>query len=623
MVEKIKKINNRSMRLLAFILLDMIIVSYAFFYGTKFILKQDFFQMDDDVVILVIACAITIITMFFFSLYNLILEFVGFSEVFRTLLATLVINIITFVVFKIFKIGNYSVHFFLLIIPLEFLFFTVVRFAKRVLLSLRVLLRKPKKTQAHLINTLVIGAGSGGKLVLEDVTKNVRLKNKIVAFVDDDPDKIKKRLNNIPILGPISNSLEYVQKYNIEEVIIGIANISRKRLLEILSLFEKAHVKMKRLPLMTEIVSDENMRIVDVNIDDLLIRDIITLDNAGISDLIKDKDVLVTGGGGSIGSELCKQILNYNPKHLIIFDIYENTTYEVQLELKKRIDDEKRPTKLIVLIGSVYNEKRLEDVFKTYKPNIVFHAAAYKHVPLMEDSAVEAVRTNVLGTYNVAKLSSKYGVIKMVLVSTDKAVRPTNVMGATKSCCEKIIEYFDANSKTSYAAVRFGNVLGSNGSVVPLFKKQIACGGPVTVTDKRITRYFMTISEAVNLILQSAVYANGGEIFILDMGEPVKIYDLAERMIRLYGLVPNEDIMIVETGLRPGEKLYEELLVNKGVHQKTQNDKIFIEKRNEIVDVESFIKVIKEQFEVVSNHKVKELVQNIVTTYIIDDHTAN
>lgn len=621
----IKKIYNRNTRLIGLMLLDVFIIVFAYFYGAKVIEEVDLFSFKYFFIIIGLVVALKVSILGLLGLYNLIMDFVGFSEVFRISVATVSSNLLLYIFFSITGFLNFefSMHFYLYATLLEGFLIVLTRFSKRLMIRLGLLDKADKKTRKTLVNTLVIGAGSGGKLVLDEINKNKQLKNRVVAFVDDDPNKIKKRLNTIPILGPIANSLEYANKYHIEEIIIAIAAITSERLKEIIKIFENTSIKIKRLPLMTEIAKDSDRRIVDVNIEDLLGRGAIVLSNGGLKDFIKDRVVLVTGGGGSIGSELCNQILSYCPKTLIIFDIYENTTYDVQLALMKRIEAEQRSTKLVVLIGSVYNDLRIESVFKTYRPDLVFHAAAYKHVPLMEDSAVEAVRTNVLGTYNVARLSDKYEVKKMVLVSTDKAVRPTNVMGATKNICERIIQYFASISKTNYSAVRFGNVLGSNGSVVPLFKRQIAAGGPLTVTDIEITRYFMTIPEAVSLILQSGVYAKGGEIFILDMGEPVKIYDLAEKMIRLSGLVPNVDIMIVETGLRPGEKLYEELLVDKDLHIKTANEKIFIERQEEILDVQSFIAMIKEQFEIISNQEVKEMVQKLVVEYVIDDHTSN
>ena len=371
---------------------------------------------------------------------------------------------------------------------------------------------------------------------------------------------------------------------------------------------------------MLEVESDDYRKIVDVKIEDLLNRGVIELDNDGLNQLIRGKSVIVTGAGGSIGSELCHQILGLNPHTLVMFDIYENTTYETQIELEKRIKLEKLPTRLVVIIGSVYNYKRLKDVFDRYRPQLIFHAAAYKHVPLMEFNPVEAIRTNILGTYNIAKIADEYQCEKMILVSSDKAVRPTNVMGATKAICEQIVQYFDSISATDYAAVRFGNVLGSHGSVIPLFKKQIEEGGPITITHPEITRFFMTITEAVSLILQSAVYAKGGEIFILDMGEPVKIVDLADRMIRLAGLLPNRDIKIEFIGLRPGEKLFEELLLDVSKNIKTANNKIYIEEKKEIVNIEKYIEEINGIIDRASNQEIKNMLHRMNSSYNLDYH---
>ena len=619
------KNHRNNFRLLAFVLMDVMIISFSYWIGITYIspIEGNFFDIDYWYFYIIVIVVIKIICLAIFNLYKLLLDFVGFSEVMRVLLSTILSSSIIFVLFQLTNKTVFPPYLFVFTIPVEFVLLLAVRFTKRIFISLGLNSSSRSKSPKDYVNTLVGGACSGGKLVLDEVLKNKRLNNKIIAFADDDEEKIGKRLNGIIIVGPIANSIKLVDKYNIGEVIIAIASLDSERLREIIELFDIKKVKIRRLPLMTELRSDSYRNIIDIKIEDLLSRGVVQLNNTGLTDFIRGKTVLVTGGGGSIGSELCAQILNYSPKALIIFDIYENTTYNVQLELQKRIEEEMLETKLITLIGSVYNDKRIESVFKDYLPQLVFHAAAYKHVPLMEDSAVEAVRTNVLGTYNVARLSDKYHVEKMVLVSTDKAVRPTNVMGATKSICEKIIQYFSSISDTSFAAVRFGNVLGSNGSVVPLFKKQIDAGGPVTITDKNITRYFMTIPEAVSLILQSGVYATGGEIFILDMGEPVKIYDLAEKMIRLSGYVPHVDIKIKEIGLRPGEKLFEELLLDRETHMKTENDKIFIERNGKPKSIDEFINEVKQEFEVINNHDVKVLVQKLATTYIIDDKSSN
>ena len=467
------------------------------------------------------------------------------------------------------------------------------------------------------VRTLVIGAGSAAKIVVDESRKNKTNHNNVVAFVDDDINKIGGTFAGLPVKGPISQVGEVVDYFQIEEVIIAIANLSKERLTEILSYLDACAVRVRRLPLISEMEGPNDTRVVDVNLDELLCRDPVKLDNERVTEMLGGKTVLVTGAGGSIGSELVRQIFNTRPKTLVLFDIYENSTYDIQQELRGRMRDEHiENVNLVTLIGSTYNAERVEQVISKYRPDYIYHAAAYKHVPLMEDSPAEAIRTNVIGTYNVAKLADKYGVKKMVLVSTDKAVRPTNVMGATKRFAETIIQYFSDKSKnTAYAAVRFGNVLGSNGSVVPLFKKQIEAGGPITLTHKEIIRYFMTIPEAVSLILQCGLFAEGGEIFILDMGKPVKILHLAEKLIRQAGLVPYKDIDIVEVGLRPGEKLFEELLIDKEHQEKTDNEKIFIEEKGKTYPIEKEIVDISRVFGMDDNDKIRSLLKTIITTY--------
>ena len=518
----------------------------------------------------------TAVIFYFFKVYKIITINIGIFECIRIMLATLSIHIIGLIVVALVpqlpSISPYIFTWGLSTATLVF-FHPMLRIMVRVLNIAKIINQKQTR-----VRTIVIGAGSTGKVVIDETRRNKDNRNQIVAVVDDDPNKIGGLFANIPVKGPIFDIAKIIDYTHAEEVIIAMSLISQEKLHEVLQYLEPCNVRVRRMPLIAEMQGPNDKRIIDVDLDDLLSREPVKLDNHEVLGMLHGKSVLVTGAGGSIGSELVRQIFKTHPKTLILFDIYENSTYDIQMELVRKIREEKiDDIDLITLIGSTYNETRVEQIIKRYRPDYIYHAAAYKHVPLMEDSPAEAIRTNVIGTYNVAKMADKYGVKKMVLVSTDKAVRPTNVMGATKRFAETIIQYFDSKSKnTKYAAVRFGNVLGSNGSVVPLFKKQIEAGGPVTITDKEIIRYFMTIPEAVALILQCGLFAEGGEIFILDMGKPVKILDLAEKLIRQAGLVPYVDIDIVETGLRPGEKLFEEILLDVENQKKTENKRIFI-----------------------------------------------
>lgn len=422
--------------------------------------------------------------------------------------------------------------------------------------------------------TMVVGAGAAGYMLVREMKNSKHLNRKIPCIIDDDPQKVGTYLQGIPIVGKKEDIPEMAKKYSIEEIIIAIPTLKDQDQKELLEICQKTACKIKILPGIYQMVNQEVdvSMLRDVSIEDLLGREPVELYMEKIGSYLKGKVILVTGGGGSIGSEICRQVALHGPKLLIILDIYENNVYDIQLELKKKHPD----LNLVVLIASVRDKHRIDDIFETYHPDIVYHAAAHKHVPLMEDSPDEAIKNNVKGTYNVASAANKYHVQKMVLISTDKAVRPTNVMGASKRICEMVMEVFSEISSTEYTAVRFGNVLGSNGSVIPIFRQQIKAGGPVTVTHPDIIRYFMTIPEAVNLVLQCSAYANGREIFILDMGEPVKIVDLAKKMIRLSGHVPGEDIKIEFTGLRPGEKLYEELLIDEKNLIETDNERIFV-----------------------------------------------
>ena len=462
---------------------------------------------------------------------------------------------------------------------------------------------------------LVVGAGGAGALVANEYKKNPQYKKKVVASVDDFSEKRGTYVSGVKVLGNRYDIPTVVESQRIEEIIIAISELKEVELKKILDECKKTTAQVKIMPGVSEVI-DGNFsvkKIRDVDVEDLLGREPIKLDFSGISSYIENKVIMVTGGGGSIGSELCRQIARFNPKELIIFDIYENNAYDLQNELLRKYKD----LNLKTLIGSVRDRKRLNNIFKEYRPQVVFHAAAHKHVPLMEDSPGEAIKNNVLGTLNAAELASEYGVERFVLISTDKAVNPTNVMGATKRMCEMVIQSIDKESDTEFVAVRFGNVLGSNGSVVPLFKKQIAEGGPVTLTHKDITRYFMTIPEASQLVLQAGAYAKGGEIFVLDMGQPVKIYDLAENLIRLSGYIPNEEIEIKVTGLRPGEKLYEELLMDEEGLSETPHKKIFIGRPGEF-KLEKVKNNINELLDVVklgNNEKLREKLQEVVPTY--------
>lgn len=452
-------------------------------------------------------------------------------------------------------------------------------------MSLKVLTRAIIYTTSEKINgkynVLIIGAGDCASTIMTEIRKEKSDEYNIVGIIDDNKSKIGNYLNGVKILGDRNDIAEIVEKENIDEIFFAIAKINGEERAKILDICSNTKAKIKVIPgyyqLLEEGISFNKMRYVDLK--DLIGREEVKLDKVGIEEYIKDKVVLVTGGGGSIGAELCRQIAKYNPKLLLILDIYENNAYDIQNELSFNEPNLNKK----VIIASVRDKFRLNQVISAYKPSIIFHAAAHKHVPLMEDNPGEAIKNNVLGTLNMVELAIQYKVEKFVLISTDKAVNPTNIMGATKRLCEMIVQAAnnERGNKTEFVAVRFGNVLGSNGSVIPLFKKQIKKGGPVTLTHKNITRYFMLIPEAAQLVLQAGAYAKGGEVFVLDMGKPVKIYDLAENLIKLSGYKPNEEIKIQITGLRPGEKLYEELLMNKDL-RKTQHNKIFIDKPENI-----------------------------------------
>ena len=470
-------------------------------------------------------------------------------------------------------------------------------------------------------NTMIVGAGEAGYTLLKELQNSRFVGQNVCCIVDDDPGKQGKYLRGVLVAGTRHDICRLAEEYDIDEIMIAIPSASHGMIQEILDICSRTSCQLKVLPGLYQLVNGEVSvsRLRNVEIEDLLGRAPVDTQIDSIMDYVSGKTVLVTGGGGSIGSELCRQIAMHEPRRLIIFDIYENNAYDIQQELKRRYPD----LDLVALIGSVRNTHRINNVFEKYRPDIVYHAAAHKHVPLMEDSPNEAIKNNVLGTYKTAQAADRFHASRFVLISTDKAVNPTNIMGASKRLCEMVIQMMNHRSRTEFVAVRFGNVLGSNGSVIPLFKKQIEEGGPVTVTHPDIIRYFMTIPEAVSLVLQAGAQAKGGEIFVLDMGKPVKILDLALNLIRLSGYRPYEDIDIRFTGLRPGEKLYEELLLSEEGLQSTENDLIDIGKPIEF-DEERFCQQLKELDELSrqDSPKIKEKVMEIVPTYHMEENIA-
>ena len=554
----------------------------------------------------------TIIIFIVLNLYRSVWTYAGVHEAVLIVAACILSTTFQALGFLLFNLhvprSYYIIYFFLMVMTTVF-----TRFSYR---FLRAMQRSVSKTESQPINTMVVGAGEAGSMIVHEIKTSRHLNRNLVCIIDDNPSKKGKYLQGVRIVGDRNEIISSAEKYEVEEIILAIPSASPKTTKEILQICNQTNCKLKILPGMYQLITEEVSvsKLKEVSIEDLLGRDSIHIDLDSVAGYVTGKTVLVTGGGGSIGSELCRQIANYNPKCLIIFDIYENNAYDIQQELKVKYPQ----LHLEVLIGSVRNTKRIEWVMSHYRPDVVYHAAAHKHVPLMEDSPNEAIKNNVFGTYKTARAADKYGVKRFVLISTDKAVNPTNIMGASKRLCEMVIQTFNKYSDTEYVAVRFGNVLGSNGSVIPLFKKQMEAGGPVTVTHPDIIRYFMTIPEAVSLVLQAGAYAKGGEIFILDMGEPVKIADLAKNLIRLSGYTLGVDMDIKYTGLRPGEKLYEELLIAEEGLQKTDNDLIYIGEPIEFDDVRFLSELKKlEQAAIDESEKVKEIVSGIVPTYHI------
>lgn len=557
----------------------------------------------------------TVLIFYFCKMYHSLWKFISIHELGYIILANIVSFFMQIAGFHLMQYPIPRSYFFLEIL-LQTVMVVGIRFSYRFCRYLKEAREQRFGCGEPQKRVMIIGAGDAGRAIIKEILDSRHLTMKVCCVIDDDCNKEGRYINGIPIIGDRSVILKNVEKYKIDKIILAIPSASKEERREILEICKMTKCELKMLPGMYQLIDGElNIgKLRDVEITDLLGRDPIQVNLDEIMGYVEQKIIMVTGGGGSIGSELCRQIAMYNPKQLIIFDVYENNAYEIQQELKRHHPE----LNLVVLIGSVRNTHRMETVFEKYRPDIVYHAAAHKHVPLMEDSPNEAIKNNVFGTYKTAKAASEYGVKRFVLISTDKAVNPTNIMGASKRLCEMIVQSFDKISKTEFVAVRFGNVLGSNGSVIPLFKKQIAEGGPVTVTHKDIIRYFMTIPEAVSLVLQAGAYARGGEIFVLEMGAPVRIDDMARNLIRLSGYTPDVDIKIEYTGLRPGEKLYEELLMAEEGMKETANKLIHIGKPIEM-DEETFFDKLAELKEACYNddESIKEKVQKLVPTYRI------
>ena len=609
-IEQKKSINYAA---ILHVFYDVIAVNLSYFLGLwfrfdcKFSLVESSGYLEPFAKFAPIYSVFCIVIFFLLRLYRSLWRYASFNEFSRILLASIITSVAHWIgITVIFKQMIFSYHLFGSII--QFVFLITVRFGYRFILLQRNSAMK-NTSGAGFSKVMLIGAGSAGQMILQDVKRATTIKDVVCCIIDDDSSKWGRYLDGVPIVGGRDDILVNVEKYNIEKIYFAIPSCS-----EILNICQNTKCEVKNLPGLYQLVNGDVSvaAMKDIAVEDLLGREPIKVEMSDIFRQLSGKVILVTGGGGSIGSELCRQIASHGPKKLIIIDIYENNAYDIQMELIRTCPK----VEIAVLIASVRDEKRIDDIFREHRPNIVFHAAAHKHVPLMEVSPQEAVKNNVFGTLNTVRAADRNGVSRFVMISTDKAVNPTNVMGATKRICEMIVQSYDKISKTEFVAVRFGNVLGSNGSVIPLFKKQIAEGGPVTVTHCGIIRYFMTIPEAVSLVLRAGAFAKGGEIFVLDMGKPVKILDLAENLIRLSGRTPYVDIKIEFTGLRPGEKLYEELLMGEEGLQNTENDLIHVGKPIEFDD-EWFIERLDNLKENMYDDScdIRHLIHEIVPTY--------
>ena len=611
---------NRKIRFIILVLIDMGVVFFSYLF-TMYIkygrLMGTFEAIKYSGKFLLVTSVLYIIAMLIFRVYKMAFRNAGFEEFIKIAGATFLGATFNIAYVKVIGVDlpiivNFVAQLFIFIILVE------IRISFRVYRNFKSFGKNIFKKDRERV--LIIGAGFCGNLLIEEIKRDNMSDREVIGIIDDNGEKENTYIKGIKIYGGREKIETIVKEQRIDLILIAIANLSAYDKRNIVKICNETKVKVKIIPSITAFIDSkkgiEVMR--DIDLHDLLGRDEIMLDETGIKEYIENEVILVTGGGGSIGSELCRQIAKNNPKLLLVLDIYENSVYDIQNELKETYKD----LKYYAIIVSVTDKKMMRSIFEKYKPTVVFHAAAHKHVPLMEFSPLEAVQNNIGGTLNVASLSYEYNIKRFVLISTDKAVNPTNVMGATKRYCEMIVQALhkkakDNKSASEFVAVRFGNVLGSNGSVIPLFKKQIETGGEITLTHREITRYFMLIPEAVRLVLQAGGFAKGGEIFVLDMGEPVKIYDLAENLIKLSGLEPNVDIKIKEVGLRPGEKLYEELLMDEEGLTETSNNKIFIAKPSEY----DLYKLKANYFELISvgekygDEELKNKLQEYVPTY--------
>ena len=606
-------IRKLRVRQLMLIIVDILSIIFSL-YGSLILrfegsLEQTYISNINSVLLIVIILNIAIL--FLMKMYKSLWQFASVTELFNVITSSILCSLVNIVIFEIankdLPEACYFLYFLLLTLCLG-----ITRFSYRFIRMYKSHI--VPKSRRELQKVMIIGAGLAGEKTYQEITYNPSVYKKVVCFIDDDKSKQGRRIHDVTVYGGREKIIEVAKKFGVEEILLAMPSGNRKEVADILNICKETKCQIKKLPGIYQMINGDIhiSDFKDVEIQDLLGREPIKVNIEDIIRYVTGKVVMVTGGGGSIGSELCRQIAASGPKQLIIVDIYENNAYDIQLELKHKYPN----LNLETIIASVRNSKKIDKLFEKYQPDIVYHAAAHKHVPLMEDSPNEAVKNNVFGTLNVVKAADKYKTKKFILISTDKAVNPTNIMGATKRICEMIVQSYNKQSQTEYVAVRFGNVLGSNGSVIPLFKKQIKEGGPVTVTHPDIIRYFMTIPEAVSLVLQAGAYAKGGEIFILDMGKPVKIADMARNLIKLSGYEPDVDIKIEYTGLRPGEKLYEELLMKEEGLQDTPNHLIHIGKPIEL-DEETFFKKLTNLKEAVykETSDVRSLVKDIVPTY--------